>query len=127
MRVFLVEDVHHMQGVLGELLAGLGDITIVASRATEAEARLWLDEHVGEWDVAVLDLILEQGTGMGVIAKAKACSRGGQVVVFSEYATPGIRKHCLALGAHAVFQKSQEMRAFLGYFSDLADLRAARA
>lgn len=120
-RIFLVEDVKQMQGVLTDLLEVVGDFTIVANVATEAEAKLWLTENPGAWDVAFVDLILEQGTGMGVIGPAKAAAPGARVVVLSDYATPGIRKHCLDLGADAVFQKSQEMRAFMDYCATLAD------
>ena len=37
----------------------IGGIRVVAVSTTEAEARLWLDENHGEWDVAVLDLVLD--------------------------------------------------------------------
>jgi DNA-binding NarL/FixJ family response regulator len=116
--VLLVEDVIQLRGVVSELLASLGDFTIVGEVGTEAEAKLWLEEHRGEWELAVIDLILEQGTGMGVIAKCKE-QPGTKVVVFSDYATPGIRKHCLQLGADAVFQKSSDVPAFIAWCSAL--------
>jgi DNA-binding NarL/FixJ family response regulator len=110
-----------MQGVMRDLLSGVGPFDIVAAAATEAEAKYWLQEHPGGWDLAIIDLILEQGTGMGVIAPAHEQGQGGRIVVFSDYATPGIRRHCQALGADAVFQKSQEMAEFLQYCATLAD------
>jgi DNA-binding NarL/FixJ family response regulator len=125
-RIFLVEDAKHMQGVLGELLQTVGQFEIVANMATEAEARLWIEEHPGAWDIAVIDLILEQGTGMGVISRARAAAGdGGRVVVLSDYATPGIRQHCIDLGADAVFQKSLDMPAFMAYCGSLSDPIAA--
>jgi DNA-binding NarL/FixJ family response regulator len=124
--VFLVEDVLQLRGVVSELLASLGDFRIVGEVATEAEAKLWLDENRGRWDLAVVDLILEQGTGMGVIAKCKE-EPGAKVVVFSDYATPGIRKHCLKLGADAVFQKSNDVPAFIAWCSALLDPTAPRS
>ena len=36
-----------------------------------------------------------------------------------DYATPGIRQHCLKLGADAVFQKTHEMQAFIDWCSAL--------
>lgn len=102
-----------------ELLASLGDFTIAGFAATEAEAKLWLDENPGAWQLAVVDLILQQGTGMGVISKCRETAGGGKVVVFSDYATPGIRAHCLKLGADAVFQKSSETSAFMDYCTSL--------
>jgi len=117
--VLLVEDFRHLRGVMAELLASIGDFAIVGEVGTEAEAKLWLEENAGRWDLAVVDLILEQGTGMGVIAKCKE-TPGTRVVVFSDYATPGIRQHCLKLGADAVFQKASEMQAFIDWCAALA-------
>ncbi|MBA2672736.1 response regulator [Ramlibacter sp.] len=123
-RVFLVEDSRHMHGLMEDLLSALGDFQMVATAPTEAEAKLWLEEHPGGWDLAVLDLILEQGSGMGVIPRCKA-QGGGKVVVFSDYATPGVSRHCLKLGADAVFQKSGEMQAFIAWCAALGGAAAA--
>jgi DNA-binding NarL/FixJ family response regulator len=72
--------------------------------------------------------VLDQGTGMSVIPQARASGRhgGGKVVVFSDYASEGIRKHCLQLGADAVFLKSQ-VRDLMHYCSELDGLQAASA
>jgi two-component system OmpR family response regulator len=117
-RVFLVEDMPQVQGVVTELLEAIGDFEVTAARRTEAEAKLWLIENPGAWDLAVVDLVLEQGTGMGVIPTAR--ENGGTIVVFSDYATEGIRRHCIDLGADAVFAKSGQMQDFIGYCSGLA-------
>lgn len=119
LRVFLVEDLQRMRGLLDELFASIGGFRIVAGASTEAEANLWLDEHPGGWDVAIVDLVLEQGAGMNVIRKCKQDPQGGRVVVFSSYATPGVRKHCLELGADAVFDKG-ETSQFISWFGDFA-------
>lgn len=128
-RVFLVEDMQQVQGALTELLASIGDFAFAGAARTEAEARLWLDENPDGWDLSVIDLVLDQGTGMGVIprARAQADRRGGNVVVFSDYASDGIRKHCLNLGADAVFGKSEDMHGFMAYCADLHRGAAARA
>jgi DNA-binding NarL/FixJ family response regulator len=88
----------------------------------------WLTDHVGAWDLAVIDLVLDQGSGMGVVptARAMAGAEGGTVVVFSDYASDGIRNHCLRLGADAVFLKSQ-VQEFMDYCSELGGLAAAPA
>ena len=127
-RVFLVEDMKQVQAVLADLLSALGDFRLVHATATEAEAKLWLAEHPDGWDLAVVDLVLDQGSGMGVIPQARAAAQGhgGNVVVFSDYASDGIRSHCLRLGADAVFLKSQ-MQEFMDYCSELGGLAAAPA
>jgi DNA-binding NarL/FixJ family response regulator len=118
--VFLVEDMLPLRGLVAELLSSIGDFRIVGAVGTEAEARLWLQENPGAWQFAVIDLVLEQGTGMGVIAQCRAAAPTGRVVVFSDYATPGIRHHCLKLGADAVFQKGTELAAFTEFCGLLA-------
>ena len=119
LRVFLVEDLQRMRGLLADLFSSMGGLQVVGSANTEAEARFWLGEHRGEWDVVVVDLVLEQGSGMEVIRSCKTQPGAGKVVVFSSYATPGVRQHCLDLGADAVFDKS-ETSGFIKWFSDLA-------
>jgi DNA-binding NarL/FixJ family response regulator len=114
-----------MRGLFRDLFAQLRDVSVVAYAATEAEARLWLAEHPGGWDLAIVDLILEQGSGMGVISKCKASPRPGKIVVFSSYATPGVREHCLHLGADAVFDKT-DSGAFVAYCVDVVNELSAR-
>lgn len=117
--VLLVDDVQQLRGVVADMLSTVGDFEVVAQISTEAEANLWLEENRGGWQLAVIDLILEQGTGMGVIAKCRNRPAGSKVVVFSDYATPGIHKHCLKLGADAVFQKSDGVAGLAAYCSTL--------
>jgi len=116
--VFLLEDMQRMRGLLDDLFATLGGIRVVGTAATEAEGRLWLDDHPGEWDVAVIDLVLDQGAGIHLIGHAKAAPTAGSVVVFSSFATPGVRKHCMALGADAVYDKA-DTAGFIGFFDEL--------
>ena len=118
-RVFVVDDALKMRGTLAEWLSALGKFRVVASATTEAEANLWLDEHEGQWDLAVIDLLLDQGSGLGVIARCHAQPKRGRVVVLSGYATPGMRRRCIELGADAVFDKS-DLQALMDYCADLA-------
>ena len=117
-RVFLVEDIQRMRGLLMDLFASMGGFKVVAAASTEAEANLWLDEHAGEWDLAIIDLVLDQGGGMNVIRRCKSDPDGGRIAVFSSYATPGVRQHCMDLGADAVFDKSETER-FIAWCGDL--------
>lgn len=105
---------------MADLLASIGDFAVAATVRTEAEALLWLAENPGGWDLAVVDLILEAGTGMGVVPKSRAAPGGGKVVVLSNYVSPAIEKHCLSLGADAVFHKTHDMERFIAYCAALA-------
>ena len=105
-RVFLVEDQGRVRSVLADLLGTLDGFRVVGGASTEAEANLWLDDHPGGWDLAIIDLMLEQGSGIGVLARCNAQPDKGMVVVYSGYASPAIRNHCMKLGANAVFDKA---------------------
>jgi two-component system, OmpR family, response regulator len=118
-RVFLVEDLRSMHVLLTDLFAAIGGLEVVGTAVTEAEAGQWFEDHAGEWDLAIVDLVLAQGSGMGVIPRARGAGSPGRVVVFSSYASPAIRKHCIKLGADAVFDKS-ETQAFIGWLDELA-------
>lgn len=113
-RVLIVEDLQRTQSLLADMFEHLGGFRTVACFATEAEARQWVADRPREWDLAVVDLVLAQGSGLGVIERCKAMAPGSTVVVFSSYATPGVRAHCLKLGADAVFEKD-ETSAFMAY------------
>ena len=117
--VFLVEDLRQVEGALTDYLSSLGDFRVVATARTEAEANHWLQEHPGEWDALILDLVLDQGSGMNVISRARALPGAGKIAVFSGYASEGIRQHCLALGADAVFDKA-ETAALAAWLRDVA-------
>lgn len=118
--VFVVEDLKNIQSALAQMLQGLGDFRIAATVCTEAEALAWLEQNPGRWGLAVIDLVLEQGSGIGVIPRCRSTWPEGKVVVFSNFVTPGIRAHCLRLGADAAFDKNAELHAFADYCVALA-------
>jgi DNA-binding NarL/FixJ family response regulator len=120
LRVFLVEDGKQTRKVMAALLSTIGDFTVVGSAGTEAEANLWLKENAGEWDLAIVDLVLEEGTGLGVLPRTRGRAPGTRVLVFSDFVTAATRNHCISLGADAVFHKSGELAAFIQYCSNLA-------
>lgn len=122
-RVFLVEDMRHLRSVFEDLLRTVGDFTVVGTAATEAEANFWLEEHPQGWDLVITDLVLDEGTGFGVVKKCRQRPAWRKVVVFSDYVTPVIERHCLALGADAAIAKS-DMPAFLAFLGRLRDPQA---
>jgi two-component system OmpR family response regulator len=117
-RVLLVEDDRRVHGIVAELLRSIGDLKPVSTVTTEAEANLWLQENPEGWDLAVIDLILDEGTGLGVLSKCVR-SPGGRAVVLSNYVSPVIHKHCIALGADAVFHKTLDMDRFIQFCAAL--------
>ena len=117
-RVFLVEDITATRDLIVEACRALGGFRVVGSAVTEAEARLWLEENQRGWDLAILDLILEQGSGIQVLAHARRQPTPGKVIIFSSYATPGVHAKCIALGAAAVFDKA-DSEGFIAWLAAL--------
>lgn len=117
LRVFLVEDLRSMRTLMGELFSAIGGLRLVGGAATEAEAKLWLSDNPAGWDLMIVDLILDEGSGIEVLREAGRRAPASRVVVFSSFATPGIRAHCLALGADAVFDKV-DTAAFVSWLDE---------
>lgn len=105
-RVFIVEDLPAMRQLLIELFASIGNYQVVGTASTEAEANLWIDESPSKWDLLIVDLILAEGSGLGVVPRARMRHPKCDVVVLSAFASPGIEKHLLANGVRAVFDKA---------------------
>jgi DNA-binding NarL/FixJ family response regulator len=116
-RVFLVDDLKSMQELVGGLLESVGGFEIVGRANSETSATNWLLRNQGGWDLAIVDLMLGEGTGFTLVSR---CNKepGGAVLVFSDFATPAVRKRCLRLGADGVISKAEfgELRAYLRAF-----------
>src|SRR6218665_1233143 len=82
---------------------------------TEGAGKEGLTTHAGQWDLAIVDLFLRQGNGLGVLAACRARRPGQKIVVLSNYATPDVRMRCTQLGGDAVFDKSNEIDALVAY------------
>jgi DNA-binding NarL/FixJ family response regulator len=120
LKVFLVEDLHAMRDLITDACSRIGGFHIAGWAGSEPEARFWLDENPEGWDIAIVDLVLAQGSGVGVVSHAKRQPGAGKVVVFSSYATPGVREKCFSVGADAVFDKNDTF-AFLSWLAGLVN------
>jgi two-component system, OmpR family, response regulator len=108
-RIYLVEDNAIIRENLVATLAELADTTMCGYAEGENDAVSWLSTHHASWDLAIVDLFLKQGNGLGVVAAGKIRHAKQKLVVLTNYATPEIRQQCLTLGADAVFDKSQDI------------------
>ena len=116
-RVLVVEDQKPMQDLLRDLLEALGGFEVAGVAESETRATEWLLRHRGGWDLAIIDLMLAEGSGFTLLTR---CNKepSGAVVVFSGFVTPVLRRRCLELGADGVISKAQpgELRAYLQAF-----------
>lgn len=112
---YLVEDNQTILDNLIETLTEIAMVKVVGHAATEVEATRWLSVNDGHWQLAVVDMFLQEGSGMGVLAGCRQREPYQKVVVLTNYATAAIRERSLALGADAVFDKSNELDEFFAY------------
>ena len=112
---YIVEDNQTILDNLIETLEEIASVKVVGHAATESEATLWLSLNDGNWQLAVVDMFLQEGSGLGVLAGCRERKAYQKVVVLTNYATDDVRRRSLALGADAVFDKSNELDEFFAY------------
>jgi two-component system, OmpR family, response regulator len=115
---YLAEDNETIARNLIETLKEICEVKVVAVGTTQNEASQWLAVHDEEWDLAIVDLFLKEGSGLGVLAGCRNRSLRQKVVVLTNYATPEIRKRATELGANAVFDKSSELEQLFAYCAE---------
>ena len=115
LKTYIVEDNPTIRENLIDTLEELAGVTTVGTAETENESKAWLAENRDEWDLAIVDLFLKQGSGLGVLAACRDRPSRQKVVVLSNYATLDIRQRCAQLGVDAVFDKSNEIDALVDY------------
>lgn len=118
--IYLVEDDAALRSSLIAMIKESAQLEVSGSSGTEQEACDWLQRHSADWRLAVVDLFLLQGSGLGVLSSLRERQMGQKIVVLTNYATPDIRRRALALGADAVFDKGRELQDFLAYCSALS-------
>ena len=114
----LVEDNATIRDNLVSTLKEIVGAQILMVATGESEARTWLSLNK-HWTVAVIDLFIKDGSGLGILKALQARLPNQYAVIFSNYATAEMRNQCLRLGADRVFDKSTEIDAFLDYLGAL--------
>lgn len=115
LRTYIVEDNPTIRENLIGTLEELASIDAVGTAETENDGKAWLASPGRDWDLAIVDLFLKQGSGLGVLAACRDRQPSQKVVVLSNYATADIRHRCAQLGVDAVFDKSNEIDALVEY------------
>ena len=115
LRAYLVEDNPTIRENLIDTLEELAEVKTVGEAENEAEGAQWLTRNTDRWDLAIVDLFLKKGSGLGVVQACRKRSPKQAVIVLSNYATQDMRKRCLALGVDAVFDKSNQIDALIDF------------
>ncbi|WP_284336856.1 response regulator [Comamonas sp. NoAH] len=120
LKTFFVEDNATIRENLIETLLELSEVKPVGFAETEAEGTAWLTAPHNDWDLAIVDLFLRQGSGLGVVAACQNRKPGQRVIVLSNYATLDVRQRCTELGVDAVFDKSNEIDNLLDFCMEMS-------
>lgn len=115
LKTYIVEDNPTIRENLIATLEELAGVEAVGTADTENEGKEWLNGNPDKWNLAIIDLFLKQGSGLGVLAACRDRKAWQKVVVLSNYATTDIRQRCAQLGVDAVFDKSNEIDALVDY------------
>jgi len=121
LKTILVEDSKTIRENLIPAMEDLADVEVIAVAETASEALTLLALHASAWHLAIVDMFLREGSGLTVVRACQAREAWQRVVVLSNYATAEIRRRCTELGADAVFDKSNEIEAFLDYCNRMGE------
>jgi DNA-binding NarL/FixJ family response regulator len=105
---FLVEDKPDIRKTLVEAMEEIAPLRFVGHADSETGARQWLHDHE-DWDLAIVDLFLTEGSGFGVLKDCQQRKPGQKVVVLTSHSQENILHYCRELGADEVFDKSQDV------------------
>ena len=128
LKAFIVEDNVTIRDSLVEALAELAGVQTCAVASDERAATAWLTDPANEWDLAIIDLVLEPGgNGFRVLQAVRGRSPRRKAVVLTGTANPDVRRECEALGCDGVFDKSMETDALIDWCAAQARATGARA
>jgi DNA-binding NarL/FixJ family response regulator len=120
LKTFIVEDSPVIRESLIATLEELVPVQVVGTAEDENSAVQWLAQKGHQVDLAIVDIFLKGGSGLGVLRAQCRTAQPYKMVVLSNYATADMRRKCLELGAHRVFDKSTEIDALIQYCGQLA-------
>lgn len=112
---FLVEDNPDIRDTIVETMEELAPVRFVGLATNEDSARLWLGANDGYWDIAIIDLMLAQGTGFGVLSECQQRPEMQKVVVLTSFVDEHFRQRCIELGADEVFDKAKDIEKLVDY------------
>ena len=119
LKTYIIEDSQVIRESLIATLEELTPVKVVGTAESEAVATQWLTSSDHPVDLVIVDIFLKCGSGLGVLRSVQTLPGQRNVVVLSNYATADIRRKCLELGAHRVFDKSNEIDALMDYCNAL--------
>jgi len=118
--VLIVEDSTVVRQRLRSMLIESGRVGVIAEADTEADAVRHLE--TSEPDMAIVDLRLRSGSGLGVLKTLKARRPACLAVVLTSLILTDLRDACLEAGAAFVLRKSEDFE----YINELLSIVHSR-
>jgi two-component system OmpR family response regulator len=115
LKAYVVEDNATIRENLISALEELTCVRVIGNSATEDEGLEWLERNTQDWDLVVVDLFLQRGSGIRLVQRINRSSTSQKIIVFSNYVNASVRKRCAQLGVDAVFDKSTEIDFLVDY------------
>jgi DNA-binding NarL/FixJ family response regulator len=109
LKAFIVEDSPVIRENLIATLEEMVPLRVVGTADDEAGAVQWLADPRNECDLAIVDVFLRHGSGLGVLRAMQRRRPEVECVVLTNYATPDMRRQAIALGATRLFDKSADI------------------
>jgi DNA-binding NarL/FixJ family response regulator len=119
-KIYLVEDSSIIRDNLIDALHENAPIEVVGTAEDERSGLSWLRDRSHACDLAIVDIFLKSGSGLGVLKAMGDMPEAPTRIVLSNHATPEIRVKCQQLGAAKVFDKSNELDEMLGWLNRYA-------
>lgn len=121
LRIALIEDSPLLREILTELFLDMEGVQLCGTAEDERAALDLLSSQ--PVDLAIVDIELKQGSGIGVLEALRTePQRYGppRTVILSNHAHPAMRQRCAKLGSDAFFDKSLQMSQFISYVQNVA-------
>lgn len=116
MRIAIIEDSKVLRDMLSEMLQSLEHVEVGVLADGESSALELMAKN--PVDLAIVDLELKEGNGLGVIKALKETPEvygSPKAVVFSNYAVSSMSRRCRHLGASEIFDKSFQLSNLINY------------
>ncbi len=115
LKTFLAEPCIETRRALVGSMQQVAPIRFVGLANTEEASNEWLDDRAHNWDLAIIDLQLNEGSGFGVLQQHRGRPNLQKIVVLTGYVNADIRQRCMQSGADGVFDKTRDIEKLVDF------------
>jgi DNA-binding NarL/FixJ family response regulator len=119
LKVLIADDSALLRERIGDLISEIEGIELVG-QAGDAQAAIEAIRRLRP-HVAILDIRMPKGSGIGVLAQVKREPSPPIVIMLTAFPYPQYRQKCLEAGADYFFDKASEFERLAGLLETLRD------